>query len=440
MPPGAPRYDRAPADPPVTPVLRRGGCLPSVTPPPRYHPAMPQPHSSTLIPRLEQIQAELARQQLDGWLLYDFRRSNPGAQALIRPLLEGNTASRRVLLFIPADGTPTLAVHAIEVGSLRPDLPVKVVSYASREDWGRTLRELVGGLARLAMEYSPGGDNPYTGTVDAGTIERVRATGVEVVSSGDVAQVLELWSEQQLQDHLTAAEGVIAAKDAAFAFLAERSRAGESVSEVEVQELIEAKFAEVGLVTGSSPNVSFGAHAGDPHYHPLAGVRDATLQPGDVVLIDLWAKVDSPEAPYADVTWMGVQGEPSARLREVWEAVREARDVAFTTIAEAYAAGRWPTGAEVDRAARQVLVDAGLGEAFTHRTGHSLGLDTTHGSAAHLDDFETADTRTLMPGLGLTIEPGAYFPEFGVRSEINLYIGEEGPLATTELQSDLELL
>ncbi len=401
---------------------------------------MPDPHAATLIPRLDQVQAELQRQQLDGWLLYDFRRSNPGAQALIRPLLKGNTASRRVLLFIPPRGRPTLAVHAIEVGSLRPDLPVEVLSYASREDFDRTLRQLVGGLTRVAMEYSPGGDNPYIGSVDAGTIERVRATGVEVVSSGDVAQVLELWSEQQLQDHLTAADGVIAAKDAAFAFLAERSRAGEKVTEVEVQELIEAKFAEVGLVTGSSPNVSFGAHAGDPHYHPLAGVRDATLQPGDVVLIDLWAKVDSPTAPYADVTWMGVQGEPSARVRQVWEAVREARDVAFQAIAVAYAEGRWPTGAEIDRAARKVLVDAGLGDAFTHRTGHSLGLDATHGSAAHLDDFETADTRTLMPGLGLTIEPGAYFPEFGVRSEINLYMTEDGPVATTELQSDLELL
>jgi len=392
------------------------------------------------IQRLDRIQAELARQGLDGWLLYDFRKSNPGAQALIRPLLEGNTASRRVLLFIPAEGTPTLAVHSIEFGSLRADLPVKAVSYASREDFDATLRAMVGGLSRVAMEYSPGGDNPYFGTVDAGTIERVRATGVEVVSSGDVAQVLELWTEQQLDDHLTAADGVIAAKDAAFAFLAERSWAGERVTEVEVQRVIEAKFAEAGLVTGSSPNVSFGAHAGDPHYHPLEGVRDAALEPGDVVLIDLWAKVDSPQAPYADVTWMGVQGAPSARLQEVWEAVREARDAAFRTIADAYAAGRWPTGAEADRAARKVLVDAGLGEAFTHRTGHSLGLHTTHGSAAHLDDFETADTRLLMPGLGLTIEPGAYFPEWGVRSEINLYIGDDGPLATTELQSDLELL
>ena len=347
--------------------------------------------------RLHLIQTELKRQHLDGWLLYDFRRSNPVAQGLIRPLMEGNTASRRVLLFIPAAGKPTLAVHSIEFGSLPANMPVNVVSYASREDFDATIRSLVGGLNRVAMEYSPGGDNPYIGTVDAGTLERVRATGVEVVSSGDVAQVIELWTDKQYEYHLTAAEGVIAAKDAAFTFLAERCKAGQSVTEVEVQRVIESTFAEHGLVTGSSPNVSFGAHAGDPHYHPLEGVRDATLQEDQVVLIDLWAKVDAPGAPYADVTWMGYHGRPTARVLEVWEAVKESRDVAFKAIADAYDDGRWPNGAEVDRACRAVLVKAGLSEAFTHRTGHSRGQHTTHGAAAHLDEFETAYTRLLMP-------------------------------------------
>ncbi len=390
--------------------------------------------------RLERIQAELKRQSLDGWLLYDFRRSNPVAQPLVRPLLQGNVASRRVLLWLPAEGQPTLAVHAIELGSLKPDLPVKVVGYSSRQSFDETLASLLRGAQRVAMEYSPAGDNPYVGTVDAGTIERVRATGVEVVSSGDVAQVLELWTPQQLEDHLTAAAGVIQAKDEAFAFLAQRSAAGAKVTELEVQRVITERFAALGLVYDHAANVSFGAHAGDPHYHPIEGERDAELQPGDVVLIDLWAKVDRPDAPYADVTWMGVHGEPSPELLSAWEAVRDARDEAFRTIAEAYEAGRWPTGAEVDRAARTVIEQAGHGEAFTHRTGHSLGVDATHGSAAHLDDFETADHRLLRPGLGVTIEPGAYYPTFGVRSEVDVYLDDDGPLATTELQGELELL
>ncbi len=397
----------------------------------RYHPAMDW---------LPKVQAELARQHLDGWLIYDFRGSNRPVQPLIRPLLEGNTASRRVLLYVPAQGIPTLVVHAIELRSLKADLPVKLLSYSSRQSLDKAIATLVGGAKRVAMEYSPGGDNPYVGTVDAGTIERVQATGVEVVSSGELAQVLELWTPQQLRDHLTAASGVIAAKDAAFAFLAERCQAGAKVSELEVQRVIITKFEAAGLVFDHAANVSFGAHSGDPHYHPIEGVRDAQLQPGDVVLIDLWAKVDLTSAPYADVTWMGVCGPPSSELNQTWHAVREARDTALRTVTDAYHEGRWPSGAEVDRATRAVLERAGHGAAFTHRTGHSLGLNATHGSAAHLDDFETADERLLRPGLGFTIEPGAYYPHYGVRSEINVYIGDDGPMATTELQTDLELL
>lgn len=392
------------------------------------------------MPWLSVVQDELVRQELDAWLLYDFRRSNPVARPILGPILEGNTASRRVFLLVPREGRPTLAVHAIEVASLRPDLDLNVVSYSSRESLQRVVAGMLAGRRRVAMEYSPNGDNPYVGRVDAGTIEWVRAMGVEVVSSGDLAQVLEVWTPEQLQQHLTAAKGVLAAKDAAFAYIAQRAQLGQDVRESGVQRLIEQQFASLGLVPGTSPNVSFGAHSGDPHYHPLPGVRDALLQPGDVVLIDLWAKVDEETAPFADVTWMGVHGQPTPELTRVWEAVRGARDAALALIAGAYGAGRWPAGAEADLAARRVLEEAGYGAAFTHRTGHSLGTSSTHGVAAHLDGFETNDTRKLRPGLGVTIEPGAYFPSFGVRSEIDVYLEESGQRATTELQVELEVI
>lgn len=386
------------------------------------------------------VQEELERQGCDAWLVYDFRRSNPVAAPILGPLLQGNTASRRVFLLVPREGEPTLAVHAIEHGSLRRDLPVRAVSYSSRRSLQDVLSRLLAGRKRVAMEYSPQGDNPYVGRVDAGTVEWVRSLGVEVVSSGDVAQVLEVWTPKQLEQHLTAAAGVKAAKDAAFGFIAQSAGLGHEVTECAVQRMIMQRFDDLGLVYGTTPNVSFGAHSGDPHYHPIEGVRDAVLRPGDVVLIDLWAKVDDPLAHFADVTWMGVHGEPSAGLLAVWEAVKAARDAAFRTVAYAYAAGRWPSGAEADRAAREVLQDAGYGEAFTHRTGHSLGRDSTHGLAVHLDDFETSDTRALRPGIGVTIEPGAYFPTFGVRSEMNMYLADDGPRATTELQDELEVL
>jgi Xaa-Pro aminopeptidase len=290
------------------------------------------------------------------------------------------------------------------------------------------------------MEYSPGGDNPYVGTVDAGTIERVKGLGVEVVSSGDVAQVMELWSEEQLDQHLSAAEAVMAAKDEALAYIANRRAAGEAVLESQVQRVISDSFDRAGFVYDHAATVGFAGHAGDPHYSPIAGVRDATLADGDVVLLDLWCKVPQPRAPYADITWMAVTSEASAPVQRAFDAVIAARDAAFRAVAEAYEQGRWPAGAEADAAARAVLVDAGFGEVFMHRTGHSLGVKGAHGLAAHLDGFETRDLRRLRPGLGFTIEPGVYLPEFGVRSEINVYVDADGPRATTDLQATLDVI
>lgn len=384
-------------------------------------------------------QAALREAGLDAWLLYDFRGSNPTARARIAPLLDGGVASRRVFLRVPATGEPVLLVHAIERGSI-PPLPFEVRAYSSRDSLERAVAELLSGASRVAMEYSPGGDNPYVGTVDAGTIEWVRSLGVEVVSSGDVAQTLEVWTPAQVDAHLDAAEAVMAAKDRAFGFLRERLALGAEVHETEVQHLIADFFEERGLEFDHPPNVSFGSHAGDPHYVPRVG-QDAVARPGEVVLIDLWAKLPEPGAPYADVTWMGTYGEPSDEVARAFAAVVEARDAAFRAIAEAYAAGRHPEGAAIDRVTRDLLARHGYGdEAFVHRTGHSLGTRHTHGNAAHLDDFETRDTRRLVPGMGVTIEPGVYFAGFGVRSEIDVLLDEAGPRATTDLQAELEVI
>jgi len=393
---------------------------------------------------LSDVQGALAGSGIDGWLVYDFRGSNPVARPLLDPLLQGNLASRRVFLMIPATGRPTLLVHAIEFGTLRGDLDsalgVTPRRYSSTESLDDELRLLLAGKQRVAMEYSPGGDNPYVGTVDAGTIERVRNLGIEVVSSGDVAQVMEAWTDEQLDQHLAAAEAVMAAKDEAFAYIVEKRLAGAQVLETQVQQVISDSFERAGFIFDHAATVGFGAHAGDPHYSPIPGERDATLAHGDVVLLDLWCKVPQPRAPYADITWMGVVGQPSPAVQQAFDAVIAARDAAFRAVALAYEQGRMPTGAEADNAARTVLVEAGYGEAFTHRTGHSLGVKGAHGLAAHLDGFETRDLRRLRPGLGFTIEPGVYLPGFGVRSEINVYIDADGPRATTDLQAALEVI
>jgi Xaa-Pro aminopeptidase len=388
---------------------------------------------------IDTARAALAEAQLDAWLLYDFRGINPIAHARIAPLLDGGVGSRRVFLLVPVEGEPVLLVHAIERGSI-PPLPFEVRAYSSRDSLERSLRELLAGRPRVAMEYSPHGDNPYVGTVDAGTVEMVRALGVEVRSSGEVAQALEVWTPRQIDAHLEAAEVVLEAKDRAFGFLGERLALGAEVHETEVQRVIVDFFGAHGLVFDHPPNVSFGAHAGDPHYVPRAG-QDAVVRPGDVVLIDLWGKLDRDDAPYADVTWMGVCGEPSGELNEAFAAVIEARDAGVRAIAEAYASGRPPEGRAIDRVVRDLLAARGYGDdVFMHRTGHSLGTRHTHGDAAHLDDFETRERRRLIPGLGITIEPGVYFPHYGVRSEIDVLLESDGPRATTDLQGELERL
>jgi len=311
-----------------------------------------------------------------------------------------------------------------------------VRTYADRHALRAALAELNPG-GPVALEYAPEADLPYVSHVDAGTIELLRSVGVDVRSSAELLQAFATWTPAQVAAHDRAAEAVMAVAHGAFDEIRRRLGAGETVREHEVQAWIAARFAERGLVTGHDAIVGFGPNAGDPHYAPLAGA-DRAIVDGEVVLIDLWAKEDRPDAPFADVTWMGVRGEPSPEVARAWAAVRDGRDLAVRVIAERYAAGESPAGWEVDRAVRDHLIAAGYGDAFVHRTGHSLGTRTTHGEAAHLDDFETRDVRRLTPGFGVTVEPGVYLPAFGVRSELNVMLEAAGPRVTTGVQLELE--
>ncbi len=378
-------------------------------------------------------QAALRAQGLAAWWIYDFRGNNPVADRFIA--MPEAHFSRRVVLMVPAEGTPVLLAHAIERGvAERGPWPVR--TYADRLALRHTLAEANPG-GPVALEYAPEADLPYVSHVDAGTIELLRAVGVDVRSSAEVLQAFATWTPAQVAAHERAAEAVMAVCHGAFDEIRRRLGAGETVREHEVQRWIAARFAERGLVTGHDAIVGFGPDAGDPHYAPRAG-DDRALAEGDVVLIDLWAKEDRPDAPYADVTWMGVRGEPSAEIARAWAAVRDGRDLAVRLIAERVAAGDPPAGWEVDRAVRDHLTAAGYGDAFVHRTGHSLGTGPIHGEAAHLDDFETRDVRRLTPGFGVTVEPGVYLPSFGIRSELDVLLETSGPRVTTGVQVELE--
>ena len=375
------------------------------------------------------VQAALRTAGLDGWLLYDFHGSNPVAQRLAGLSSTGHITSRRWYYLIPAQGAPKGLVHKIERRTLA-HLPGASTEYAGRVELEAGLTGLLAGMRTIAMEYSPRNAIPYVSRVDAGTIELVRDLGVQVVSSGDLIQQFEaVWSAAALTSHRAASERLYRVKDRAFAAIAARLRDGVPTTEYDIQAAMMQWFAEEGLITDHPPIVAAQENAGNPHYQPLAHGSRA-IGRDEVVLLDLWGKLTSPGAVYADISWMGFTGpEPPATLVAAFTAARDARDAAVTLIQDAAAAGREVCGWEADAAARRVLQAAGFGEAILHRTGHSLG-EEVHGNGAHLDDYETRDERRLLPGTGFTIEPGLYFDTFGVRTEINIAWGPDGPEVT----------
>ena len=375
------------------------------------------------------MQAALRAARLDGWLLYDFHGSNPVARRLAGLASGGHMTTRRWFYLIPAEGAPRGLVHKIERQTLA-HLPGTTSEYAGRLELEAGLKTLLAGLRTIAMEYSPRGAIPYVSRVDAGTIELVRDQGVHVVSSGDLIQQFEaVWSAGAFMSHRAASERLYRVKDRAFAAITARLRDGVPTTEFDIQTSMMEWFAEEGLVTDAAPIVAAQEHAGNPHYQPAA-TGSRPIGRGEVVLLDLWGKMASPGAVYADISWVGFTGpESPAPLVAAFTAARDARDAAVALVQGAAAAGREVRGWEADHAARTVLQGAGFGHAILHRTGHSLG-EEVHGNGAHLDDYETRDERQLLPGTGFTIEPGLYFDTFGVRTEINIAWGPGGPEVT----------
>jgi Xaa-Pro dipeptidase len=369
------------------------------------------------------VQSALREDGLDGWLLYDFHGSNPIARTLAG-VNGGKMTTRRWYYFVPATGHPRALVHAIERHTL-DNLPGETHIYAGREALGRGLDTLMQGVTRVAMEYSPENAIPYVGRVDAGTIEAIRRRGVEVVSSGDLVQrFVARWDDHALATHLEASAALYRVKDRAFEAIAARVRRRHTTTEHDVQQLMVGWFAEEGLISDAPPVVASMENAGNPHYMPpAAGSR--TISSDELVLLDLWGKRDVPGAVYADITWVGFTGaQVPAEFAAAFSAIAEARDAAIGLVQRATREHGDLRGWQVDRAARAVLENRGFGAHVPHRTGHNLGTEV-HGNGVHMDDYETHDDRRVLPGTGFTIEPGVYFDHFGVRTEINVYVGPD---------------
>lgn len=386
---------------------------------------------------LSRIQKALRQFKIDGWLLCDFRGSNVLAQRILQmpPDFHG---SRRYYYFIPDEGTPGKLVHRIESDVL-DHLPGEKHVYLRWQELEQSLQELAGACGTVAMEYSPRNSNPYISRVDAGTVELIRSFGCDVVSSGDLISRFEsVLTPEQFASHLAASEITNAAFGRAWRFIADQVRKSGMVEESAVSDQILQHFEEHGLTTYSPPIVGVNANAGNPHYATGTG-EQTIIREGSFVLIDLWARQQHSGACYSDLTRTGFIGtKVPEEYTSVFRIVAAARDAGIACVRHAFASGHNLTGGEVDDAVRSVIESAGYGHCFCHRTGHNLAQEV-HGNGTHLDNLETRETRLILPGTLFTIEPGIYLPEFGVRSEINVFVHENGNVEVTggPIQTDI---
>ena len=375
---------------------------------------------------------------MDGWLLYDFHNRDMMAYQILG--LDGEKfTSRRWFYLIPAEGEPVAVVSKVEPRRL-DGLPGRLVYYRSWNDLHTTLAELLGGVARVAMNYSPMADIPYVATVDAGTVELVRAQGPEIVSAADLIQEFQsLLSPEGFELHAKAGALIQAIKDQAFARVGELVRAGTKVTEYDIQQFILKRFDEEGLdCMGELPIVGVNEHPANPHFEPTPSNAYA-IKKGDTLLIDLWAKLAQPGGIFYDITWCGFVGtEPPAKYVEIFDVVCRARDACLNLVRDNLRTTGSCKGWEADDACRAVVEAAGYGDAFVHRTGHSIG-EEVHWTGANIDNLETKDVRELVPGCCFSIEPGIYLEgEMAVRTEIDAFIRHDGEVAVVgDIQTSL---
>ena len=384
--------------------------------------------------QIAEIQNDLRAAKLHGWLFYDFRGRDPIAHRVLG--LPEAMRTRRWFYFIPAKGCPRKLVHKIESESLAA-LPGETLYYAGLKELQANLKKLLGRAKTIAMQYSPKNAIPYVSMVDGGTIEMVRGAGAKVVTSADLVQKYEAcWSKEQLDSHLAAGIAIDRIVREAFLHAAQAVREKKSLTEYDLKEWMLRKFAEAGIITEEGPDVAVNANASDPHY---AATREkaATIREGDLLLLDVWGKQKAPGSVYYDVTWVGYLGAiVPAKYVKIFELVREARDRAVELIRTSMKAGKHLEGWQVDGAARKVIEKAGYGKYFFHRTGHNIG-QSVHGNGVNMDGLETRDERHLIPRTCNSVEPGIYLPEFGIRSEVDVYVGENEARVTGAVQTEI---
>jgi Xaa-Pro aminopeptidase len=386
---------------------------------------------------LAAIQSSLRERNLDAWLFYDHHHRDPIAYRVLG-LPEHLMVTRRWFYLIPAEGEPQKLVHKIESGHL-DSLPGQKRTYAAWQELFDGLKNLLSKHRDIAMQYSPNNGIFTISLVDGGTLDLLRGLGKNIVSSGDLVGLFEATlNEEQIKSHFAARDSLDSITAAAFQEIGRRARNG-GTNEHEMQQWIREAFRRENLTALDGPVVAVNQHSGDPHYEPTSA-NAAPIREGDFVLLDMWAKKNTPHSVYYDITWTGFIGKaPSDRMQEVFRAVRDAREAGEKFVQESIAAGKTIAGYEVDRAVRSKIKLAGLGNYFVHRTGHSIGTEV-HANGANMDDLEIHDERRILPNSLFSIEPGVYLPEFGVRSETNMLVRSNTAEVTGRMQSELVIV
>jgi len=381
-----------------------------------------------------EMQKDLRTAKLDGWLFYDFRGRDPIAQRILE--LPPGMRTRRWFYFVPVKGTPKKLVHKIEAGALA-DLPGQTLYYAGQEELRGNLKKTLGHAKSVAMQYSPKNSIPYVAMVDAGTVELVRSLGPKVATSADLVQKYEAsWSQAQLESHLTAGRAIDSIVREAFEYAAGCVKARKPVTEYDLQQFIVQKFEEAGITTEEGPDVAVNQNASDPHYGPTRE-KSSPIREGDLLLLDVWGKLKTPGSVYYDITWMGYLGSSvPEKYAKVFRVLREARDRAVDLICNSIKKGKSLQGWQVDKAARSVVEKAGYGKYFFHRTGHNIGT-SVHGNGVNMDGLETHDVRHLIPHTCNSVEPGIYLSEFGMRTEVDVYVDEKEARVTGAVQTEI---
>jgi Xaa-Pro dipeptidase len=383
---------------------------------------------------LAAIQNALRERNIDAWLFYDHHHRDPIAYRVLG-LPENLMVTRRWYYLIPSEGDPVKLVHKIEAGHL-DSLPGSKLLYSGWQELFDGMKQMLASHRDVAMQYSPNNIVFTISMVDAGTADMIRGLGKNIVSSADlIAQFEATWSDDQIKTHFEARDIIDRLTAEAFREIGHRVRNG-GTTEHEIQNWFKEAFERENLITDDPAVVAVNGNSSNPHYGPSAD-HPVPICDGDFVLLDVWGKKNAPGAVYYDITWVGKVGKPpSGREQEVFNIVREARDLGVKTVQDAIAARKPISGFQVDQAVRGYIKKANYGDYFIHRTGHSIGTEV-HSNGANMDDLEIHDERRILPNSCFSIEPGIYLPEFGVRLEVDVLVRAGTAEVTGKIQKEI---